>query len=166
MNRRSDDRQLVDRSRLCELANVERGRHIRWSEAAVLHAKERYTELDVLRAAAYDELRKHLKPKLARAVWRQVGDVIDHPGGRLEVVVCTATMSAHIARSARELDRLLPRNEAAIVVDLHPRMTRVRERFAEYRRTAAVAGGEDTAQAPTSAPHGQTVPMRSRRGVV
>ncbi|MDQ1596670.1 MAG: hypothetical protein QOI70_94 [Microbacteriaceae bacterium] len=99
----------------------------------MLREKRRYGELDLIRAVILDEVNRRLKPKATKSVWPQVETEIDHPGQRLEVVVALSTLDASVARSHSELDVVLPRDEATMVIDLEPRVRRARERLARFR---------------------------------
>jgi hypothetical protein len=54
-------RQLLDRSKLCDLAGIDRGKHIRWTTAGLLASKSGFNEIDLIRAAILDELTRVLK---------------------------------------------------------------------------------------------------------
>jgi hypothetical protein len=133
-NRSDSSTDLLPRERLCLLAGVERGRHRRWLDADLLPEKRLYGEVDLVRAAALDELSKVLKARTARRVWRQVGADLGLPGAYLEVVVRKADSHAVLVRAASELAPAIPRSEELTVVSLHDRIRIARERFTGYKR--------------------------------
>lgn len=150
--------ESIPRERVCQLAGVERGRHRRWQEAGLLGKKDRYGEIDVIKAAALDELWRTLKPSGARMVWSQIVGDLGIPCPDLEVVVRPADYRAQIARSGEELAEVLPRGEPVIVVSLHGRIEQARERLRSFRShvpTSAKATG-DVALLPSTPPLGAT----------
>jgi hypothetical protein len=130
---------FLPRERLCQLAGVERGRHRRWLDEGLLPAKRRYGEIDLVKAAALDELALVLKPRSAKIVWLTIAQDLGIPGPWLEVVVRQADLESRLARSADELIAAMPRNEPVVVVSLHGRIADVRERLRAFRtRTSRV----------------------------
>jgi hypothetical protein len=119
------------------LAGVEKSKHRRWTSsrhgAALLAEKAGYGEIDLVRAAALDELVKTLKPATARSVWLQVEPGLDLPGSHLEVVVSRVDQGAALIREPEALSDVLPRGEDVIVVELHGRIAEARQRFAAFR---------------------------------
>lgn len=140
MNFPTDDDTLTQ-ARLCELAEVERGKHGRWQSHDLLAKRRRYSLLDLLQAAQLDELSRKLGPKAAARVWRQIRNELGVAGKRLEVVVNLATFSATLARSDRELASAVPRGEKVVVVDLTERSARARERFGSFSRATPTQAG-------------------------
>jgi hypothetical protein len=123
----------LDRTRLCELAKVARGKHIRWTKDRLLTAKQEYGEFDLIRAAILDELTLVVKPSLAKTAWLQVEKDLDAITPNLQVIVCTTTKRAYAVHDSSDLDRLLPRNEPVIVVELAERVKQARSRLREFR---------------------------------
>jgi hypothetical protein len=142
------DENTLTQARLCELAEVERGRHSRWQGRELLAKRRRYSFLDLLQAAQLDELSQKLGPRAAARVWEQVRSELGVAGKRLEVVVNLATFSATLARSDRELASAVPRGEKAMVVDLTERSARARERFGSFSQAAPTQAG--AAQGPSA----------------
>jgi hypothetical protein len=132
-----DRTTALDRSRLCEVGEIDRAKHIRWTQARLLREKPRYGELDLIRAVVLDELTKVLKPKNAGIAWGRIQNDIDHPGQRLEVVFSVATTDAILLRTGGSLDGTLPRNEPIFLVPLHDRIARARQRLATFRSGGA-----------------------------
>jgi hypothetical protein len=139
----------LDRTRLCELAKVPRGKHIRWTKDRLLAAKQEYGELDLIRAAILDELTRLVKPSLAKTAWLQVEKDLNTLTPRLQVMISTTTKRAYVIRDGTQLDRLLPRNEPVIVVELAERVEEARSRLREFRSTTAQPVG--TRQSPDGA---------------
>ncbi len=144
----------LDRSKLCDLVGIDRGKHIRWTQAGLLEAKTSYDEKDLVRAAALDELTRVAKPLLAQAAWRQIERDLDLTGARLDVILSTDTRRARLVRSAHDLDRLAPRNSPIVIVELAPRIGGVREKLREFlantsgaRSAAATAARRDSGEA-------------------
>lgn len=135
MGAHTNDKSPLDRTRLCELAKVPRGKHIRWTHDHLLAAKQHYGELDLIRAAILDELTSVVKPSLAKTAWLQVEAGLDTIGPYLQVMVCTTTKRAYLVHNSAELDQLLPRNEPVIVVELGERIDKARSRLREFRTT-------------------------------
>jgi hypothetical protein len=125
----------LDRTRLCQLARVPRGKHIRWTKDRLLAAKQEYGELDLIRAAILDELTRVVRPSLAKAAWLQVERDLDTLTPHLQVIVSTTTKRASIVQDSTQLDRMLPRNEPVIVVELAGRVEEARSRLREFRST-------------------------------
>jgi hypothetical protein len=144
MGAQTNEKSPLDRTRLCELAKVPRGKHIRWTHDHLLASKLRYGELDLIRAAILDELTRVVKPSLAKTAWLQVEAGLDTIGPYLQVMVCTTTKRAYLVHSSAELDQLLPRNEPVIVVELGERIEEARNRLREFRTT--------TTQRPSTQP--------------
>ncbi len=149
-----DSRAPIDRTRLCHLAQVSRGKHIRWTKEELLTAKREYNELDLIRAATLDELTLIAKPSVARTAWLQIEQNIDVLKPDLQVVIAPTTERAHAIHDGKELDLLLPRNEPVIVIALHERIEQARTRLREFRANTA---DQDTPPAPTL----QLVPLES-----
>lgn len=145
----------LDRTRLCELAKVPRGKHIRWTQDQLLASKQRYGELDLIRAAILDELTRVVKPSLAKTAWLQVEAGLDAIGPYLQVLVCTTTKRAHLVHNSTELDQMLPRNEPVIVVELGERIAEARNRLREFRTTTTQGSNAQHAPAVPA-----TVPLR------
>jgi hypothetical protein len=139
MNTPSDNTPSVPRARLCQLAEVDRGKHGRWQARGLLAKRARYGFLDVLQAAQLDELSSRLGPKAGAIVWHRIREQLGIPGQRLEVVVELATFAANLVRSDAELAAALPRGQELIVIELSSRSARARERFQQF-----VSGGEAT----------------------
>jgi len=133
MDGQTDNRAPIDRTRLCKVADVSRGKHIRWTQLKLLSAKDEYGELDLIRAAILDELHVVLKPSVAKTAWLQIAGDIDVLKPRLQILVAPATERAHAIYGSQELDEILPRNEPVIVVALEERIDKVRERLREFR---------------------------------
>ena len=129
MNTPADESPGLRRARLCALADVDRGKHLRWQKRGLLERRSSYGLTDVLGAALLDELNSALGPKAARAVWRRVRREIGVPGSRLEIVIVLATLEARLARSDEALAEALPRGEQVVVVDLSARARLAQERF-------------------------------------
>ncbi len=125
----------LDRTRLCQLAKVPRGKHIRWTKDRLLATKQEYGELDLIRAAILDELTRVVKPSLAKTTWLQVEKDLNTLTPHLQVMVCTTTKRAYSIQDSTQLDRLLPRNEPVIVIELAERVEEARSRLREFRRT-------------------------------
>jgi hypothetical protein len=125
----------LDRTRLCQLAKVPRGKHIRWTKDRLLASKQEYGELDLIRAAILDELTRVVKPSLAKTAWLQVEKDLDTLAPRLQIMVSTTTKRACIIQDGTRLDRVLPRNEPVIVVELAERVEEARSRLREFRST-------------------------------
>jgi hypothetical protein len=124
----------LDRTRLCELAEIERTRHLRWTKVGLLSERDVYGELDLVRVMALAQLVRALKPKLARAVWSQIRDEINgFDCERLEVVVLPATDKAWLVRTPGELDEALPRDTAVFVVSLAAEIAEARKRLHDFR---------------------------------
>jgi hypothetical protein len=132
--------ETLPRERLCQLAGVERGRHRRWQTEGLLARKRRYGEIDVIKAAALDELWGTLRPTAGKIVWPQIAGDLGIPGGSLDVVVRVADYEATIARSADELAAALPRGEPVVVVSLHARIEEARVRLRTFRTRASTSG--------------------------
>ncbi len=123
----------LDRTRLCELVDIERTRHVRWTRVGLLSEQEVFGELDLVRAAALKQLVGALKPKLARAVWLQIREEINgFDDDRLEVVVRPATDKAWLVRTSAELDEALPRDTAVFVVSLAAEIAAARKRLEDF----------------------------------
>ena len=127
----------LDRTRLCQLAQVSRGKHIRWTNERLLAAKPEYRELDLIRAAILDELTLVAKPSVARTAWLQIEKALDVMTPNLQVVIATTTKRAHAIHDSAELDRYLPRNEPVIVIALADRVQLARTRLREFRTNTA-----------------------------
>jgi hypothetical protein len=125
----------LDRTRLCELGKIPRGKHIRWTGGGLLSEKPHYDEEDLIRAAALDHLTRTVKPQLAQAAWRQIEHSLDPEAQRLEVVLSPGTKRAFLIQGAVELDQVLPRDEAVIIVELTSRIREARTRLADYLAT-------------------------------
>jgi hypothetical protein len=123
----------LERARLCKLGNVPRGKHIRWGAAKLLAEKPHYDELDLIEAVVLDQLTRTVKPQLAQAAWRQIRPSLDPEAPRIEVVLSTGTKRAFLINEALQLDQVLPRDEAVIVVELTSRIREARTRLADYR---------------------------------
>jgi hypothetical protein len=123
----------LERARLCKLGKVPRGKHIRWSAAKLLADKPHYDELDLVEAVVLDQLTRTVKPQLAQAAWRQIRQSLDPEASRVEVVLSPGTKRAFLISEALQLDQVLPRDEAVIVVELTSRIREARTRFADYR---------------------------------
>jgi hypothetical protein len=128
-----DEKAPIDRTRLCQLAQVSRGKHIRWTNEQLLTAKPEYGELDLVRAAILDELTTIAKPTVAKAAWLQIKQNMDVLKPGLQVVIAPDTARAHAIHGSRELDELLPRNEPVIVIALADRVEQARARLREFR---------------------------------
>jgi hypothetical protein len=152
------DRLKLPRDRLCELARVERGKHLRWVEDDLLTRKNAYGELDLVRAALLDELNRVLKPRTARAVWLQIRNDLDVPGPQLEVVVARATCRATLIRSDHELGNVLPRGEEVVVVQLHPRADEARTRLRAFLSNQSLGAGTPRAES-----HGTFLELQTGR---
>lgn len=137
MDDRMNGRVPLDRTRLCQLAQVSRGKHIRWTNERLLTAKPEYGELDLIRAAILDELTRIAKPAATRTAWLQIEKNIDVMTPNLQVVIAPTTARAHAIHDSSELDRLLPRNETVIVVALADRVEQARTRLREFRTNTA-----------------------------
>jgi hypothetical protein len=135
MAARSNSVVTLDRTRLCELGKIPRGKHIRWTGGGLLSEKPHYDEADLIRAAALDQLTRTVKPQLAQAAWRQIQHSLDPEAQRLEVVLSPGTKRAFLIHGAVELDQVLPRDEAVIVVELTSRIREARTRLADYLAT-------------------------------
>lgn len=136
MSKATDDNDL-SRSKLCEIAEIERGKHVRWTgSSGLLPHREMFGALDVVRAAMLNELNVLLKPAKAARVWRQIREDVGLPGTRLEVVIELATCRAEVVRTDEQLVAALGRREPLVVVPLHERANRALERLREYRSTA------------------------------
>jgi hypothetical protein len=123
----------LDRTRLCELVDIERTRHLRWTKTGLLSEREVFGELDLVRAAALKQLVRALKPKLARAVWLQIREEINgFDGDRLEVVVRPATYKAWLVRTPEQLDEALPRDTAVFIVSLVAEIADARRRLEDF----------------------------------
>lgn len=133
----TNEKSPLDRTRLCELAKVPRGKHIRWTKDRLLASKQDYGELDLIRAAILDELTRVVGPSLAKTAWLQVEGDLDVIAPYLQVIMCTTTKRAYLVHDSTELDRLLPRNEPVIVVELGERIEEARSRLREFRTTTA-----------------------------
>jgi hypothetical protein len=142
----------LDRSRLCDLAGVERGKHIRWTKLELLPNKPMYGEFDLIRAAAFDELSRVLKPALAKTAWHQVEPALGLAKGRLDVVVAVDTKTASLVHTADELDRAMPRNAPVVVVELGARIERARDRLKQYCHVTADRAGASVVHAEASRP--------------
>lgn len=127
----------LTRERLCAVAGIERARHRRWSDEGMLRATPPYRELDVIRAAALDELWTRLGPKRARGAWSQVAPQLEMPSGRLEVVFDLNVDAATVTRTASELDRALRRGIPTMVIDVGARIERARGELRSYLGNAA-----------------------------
>jgi len=150
MTAETDETAHLTRARLCELAEVERGKHRRWQERRLLAARTAYGLLDLLQAAQLDELSRSLGPSTSAGVWGQVREDLGIAGTRLEVVVELATLRASIVRSDTELGALLPRGEKVVVIDLSARSARAQERFRSFLASEA-PGRRVTGATPESA---------------
>jgi hypothetical protein len=140
MNTPADNIPSVPRARLCQLAEVDRGKHGRWQARGLLAKRSSgYGLLDALQAAQLDELSSRLGPKAATIVWRRIREQLGIPGRRLEVVVELATFAATLVRSDAQLASALPRGQELIVIEFTSRSARARERFQQF-----VSGGEVT----------------------
>lgn len=137
MNIPADDTPDLPQARLCQLAEVDRGKHGRWQERDLLPKRRTYGLLDLLQAAQLDELSSTLGPKAGAAVWRQIRERVGVPGKRLEAVVELATLAASLVRSDAELGTALPRGQEVVVIDLGSRCARARERYRKF-----LAGGK------------------------
>jgi hypothetical protein len=146
MDGHTNGRVPIDRTRLCQLAQVSRGKHIRWTNEQLLSAKPEYGELDLIRAAILDELTLVAKPSVAKTAWQQIEQNIDVLKPDLQVVIAPTTARAHAIHNSTELDRLLPRNEPVIVIALDKRVERARARLREFRTNT---GERHTPPAPT-----------------
>jgi hypothetical protein len=135
----------LDRTQLCKLAGVSRGKHIRWTKEGLLSAKQEYGELDLIRAAMLDELTVIVKPSVAKTAWRQIEKDLHVIVPGLQVVVATTTKRAHAIHTEIELDRVLPRNEPVVVVALTERVELVRARLREFRANTAEQQAEPQA---------------------
>lgn len=136
----------ISRTRLCELAGIDRTRHTRWTKDGLLVEKDLYGELDLVRASALAQLVRVLKPKLARAVWHQIKDDINQLDfTRLDVIVFPATDKAWLVRTAEGLDEVLPRDRAVFVVSLAGPIAASRRRLHDFR---AVDRGDAPAASP------------------
>jgi hypothetical protein len=122
----------LTRDRLCVVAGIERARHRRWSGEGILRSRPPYRELDVVRAAVFDELWTRLGPKRARSAWQQVARDLEMPSGRLEVVFDLNVDAATVARTADELDSALRRGVPTMVIDLGARVERARSELRTY----------------------------------
>ena len=131
----------LSRERLCEIAGVERGRHRRWQDAGFLERRGSYGELDVIKAAALNELWRVLKPQAATIVWRQIRGELGHPARCLDAVVDMATRGTVLARSAAQLSRSVPRGVNVRVVDLATPVAVARRRIQEFE--SLCTGGTD-----------------------
>lgn len=149
MNIPADDFARLPHARLCQLAEVDRGKHGRWQHRGLLAKRRAYGLLDLLQAAQLDELSSILGPKAGIAVWGRIREELGVPGKRLEVVVELATLSAELIRSDTELAAALPRGQKVVVIELNTRCARVRQRYQQFlsiEKTAgklSVAGGTE-----------------------
>jgi hypothetical protein len=137
MDGQVNGRVPLDRTRLCQLAQVSRGKHIRWTNEQLLTAKPEYGELDLIRAAILDELTRIAKPAVARTAWLQIERGLDVMIPDLQVVIAPTTARAHAIHNSSELDQHLPRNETVIVVALADRVEQARTRLREFRASTA-----------------------------
>lgn len=136
MHERTDETGSLSRSALCELAEIERGRHLRWTtKLGLLADRDRFTTLDLARAAMLDELNTMLKPAKAVRVWRRIRDDIGLPGRRLEVVVDVATCDATVCRTDDELLVALTRGTTILIIVLHERAQRALHRLRTLRES-------------------------------
>jgi len=144
MNIPADSTSSVPRARLCQLAEVDRGKHGRWQARGLLakHSSG-YGLLDALQAAQLDELSSRLGPKAAAVVWRRIREQLGIPGRRLEVVVDLATFAAKLVRSDAQLVAALPRGQEVIVIELSPRLARARERFQQFVSSGGASGAAE-----------------------
>jgi hypothetical protein len=133
MGSRLDTDVALERTRLCKLGGVSRGKHIRWSTAGLLVEKSLYDELDLIHAVALDQLTRTVKPQLAQAAWRQIRHSLDPDAARVEVVLSPGTHRAFLTGGAVELDQVLPRNQVVVVVELTTRIREARTQLDDYR---------------------------------
>lgn len=129
----------LSRERICDLAGVERARHRRWQDARLLERRKAYGELDLIKAAALNELWRVLKPQAATIVWRQIRGDLDHPGRCLDAVVDMTTRGTILSRSAVQLNKSVPRGVDVRVIDLASPVAEARVRFAQYHAVTADA---------------------------
>jgi hypothetical protein len=126
------DTKDFSQARLCELAQVRRGKHRRWLAAKLLRKKGRYVLADVMRAALLDEINEALKPQAARSVWLAIREEIGIPGKRLELLVTLSTHKAQLVRSDAELAKLIPHGDPVVLLDLSSRAEAVNARVREH----------------------------------
>ncbi len=132
----SNTKFSIDRTRLCELGGLERGKHIRWTKTGVLAGAAPYGELDLIRAVVLDELTEVLKPALARRAWRQIQDDLGLAQGRLDVLAAPQTQSAQLIRNPQQLDQAIPRGQPVILVPLTARIDDARTALSKFRELA------------------------------
>jgi hypothetical protein len=148
MNTPADDDTSLPRARLCQLAEVDRGKHGRWQARGLLAKAAGYGLLDLVGAALLDELNMALGPKASTIVWRRIRAGLGVPGSRLEVVVELSTLAAGLVRSDAELVTALPRGESVVVIDLSARAGRAQERYRQFlegERAGGATEGQGTA---------------------
>jgi hypothetical protein len=124
----------LSRDRLCRFAGVKRRTHLLWTKNDdLLPNKAEWGEVDLIRAAQLGAVWSALGPSGARAAWADVSEELPNFGGYLELVYSEDDEAAWVAKSPRELSKLVPRGVSVVVVDLASPMQTAKDRYAGYK---------------------------------